>query len=342
MERVLKGINKFGFGEESLQRWISSILREIFTTFPNMDLKNRFVSILDEFYDSGEALEPIKQAQIYSRDDPAKFIVNSTFFDGNWECKHMQAVNLNQVENMILTEKLNIFKEFELRCKLQLVKDLLYRNVISDHIDPLLKRIDSRIEGFQKYIEIVEQIDNVKFLEIISLRDLNQEAKQIVAMLTSKMFFDEQKTSKDKISFHLIIDEAHNILSDQSRNDNTSWKDYRLSTFEEIIKEGRKFGFFLTLSSQRPADISPTLLSQVHNFFLHKLVNERDLQIIDNSLSTLDRVSKSMLPGLSQGICIITGTALSLPMIVNVDFINDKTLRPQSDTVDLVEAWVNE
>ena len=59
------------------------------------------------------------------------------------------------------------------------------------------------------------------------------------------MFFDEQKTSKDKVSFHLIIDEAHNILSDQSRNDNTSWKDYRLSTFEEIIKEGRKFGFSL-------------------------------------------------------------------------------------------------
>ena len=113
--------------------------------------------------------------------------VNGTF-DGNWESKHMQAVNLEQVENVILTEKLNIFKEFELRCKLQLVKDLLYRNVISDHIDPLLKRIDSRIEDFQKYIEIVGQIDNVKFLEIISLRDLNQEAKQIVAMLTSKMF----------------------------------------------------------------------------------------------------------------------------------------------------------
>ena len=185
----------------------------------------------------------------------------------------MQAVNLEQVENVILTEKLNIFKEFELRCKLQLVKDLLYRNVISDHIDPLLKRIDSRIEDFQKYIEIVGQIDNVKFLEIISLRDLNQ-AKQIVAMLTSKMFFDEQKTSKDKVSFHLIIDEAHNILSDQSRNDNTSWKDYRLSTLRKSLKKVGNL-VFLTLSSQRPADISPTLLSQVHNFFLHKLVNEQ-------------------------------------------------------------------
>ena len=173
----------------------------------------------------------------------------------------MQAVNLEQVENVILTEKLNIFKEFELRCKLQLVKDLLYRNVISDHIDPLLKRIDSRIEDFQKYIEIVGQIDNVKFLEIISLRDLNQEAKQIVAMLTSKMFFDEQKTSKDKVSFHLIIDEAHNILSDQSRNDNTSWKDYRLSTFEEIIKEGRNLVFPYFIKSKTSGYFTHTSLT---------------------------------------------------------------------------------
>ena len=173
------------------------------------------------------------------------------------------------------------------------------------------------------------------FLRI--LRDLNQEAKQI-SDVNFKNVFDEQKTSKDKVSFHLIIDEAHNILSDQSRNDNTSWKDYRLSTFEEIIKEGRKFGFPYFIKSKTSGYFTHTL-SQVHNFFLHKLVNERDLQIIDNSLSTLDRVSKSMLPGLSQGICIITGTALSLPMIVNVDFISDKTLRPQSDTVDLVEAY---
>lgn len=96
MERVLKGINKFGFGEESLQRWISSILREIFTTFPNMDLKNRFVSILGEFYDSSEALEPIKQAQIYSKDDPAKFIVNGTFL--------MEIGNLNICRQLILNK----------------------------------------------------------------------------------------------------------------------------------------------------------------------------------------------------------------------------------------------
>lgn len=61
--------------------------------FFNMDLKNRFVSILGEFYDFSEVLELIKQVQIYSKDDFVKFIVNGIFFDGNWEFKYMQVVN---------------------------------------------------------------------------------------------------------------------------------------------------------------------------------------------------------------------------------------------------------
>jgi DNA helicase HerA-like ATPase len=59
----------------------------------------------------------------------------------------------------------------------------------------------------------------------------------------------------------IIIDEAHNILSTESFREAESWKDYRLETFEEIIKEGRMFGVFVTIASQRPNDISPVLVS---------------------------------------------------------------------------------
>src|SRR5699024_8833358 len=136
---------------------------------------------------------------------------------------------------------------------------------------------------------------------------LTTQSKNFLYVKNSKIDFDSQQTKKNENSFHLIIDEAHNILSSQSSREQEGWMDYRLELFEEIIKEGRKFAFFLTLSSQRPADISPTILSQIHNFFLHKLVNEKDLQIIDNSISTLDRISKSMLPVLAQGVCIVSG-----------------------------------
>ena len=117
------------------------------------------------------------------------------------------------------------------------------------------------------------------------------------------------------------------------------WKDYRLDLFEEIIKEGRKFGVFMTIASQRPADISPTIMSQFHNFLLHRLVNDKDLAIIDNAISTLDKVSKNSIPSLPTGACIITGTSFAVPLLIQVDRIMDKRLRPQSDDVNFSELW---
>ena len=149
---------------------------------------------------------------------------------------------------------------------------------------------------------------------------------------------------KDKVAnppdktIHLIIDEAHNILSQQSSRESESWKDYRLEMFEEIIKEGRKFGVFLTLSSQRPADISPTIVSQIHNFFIHRLVNDRDLLLIDNTISTLDNISRSMIPNLSKGCCIVTGTSFNLPMLLQVDVL-ERSKQPDSEDVDLERIW---
>ena len=91
-------------------------------------------------------------------------------------------------------------------------------------------------------------------------------------------------------------------------------------------------------SSQRPADISPTIISQVHNFFLHRLVNDRDLQLIENTISTLDYSSRTLIPTLAKGCCVVTGTAFELPMILKVDpLIKDH--RPSSDDVDLEKLW---
>lgn len=145
-------------------------------------------------------------------------------------------------------------------------------------------------------------------------------------------------TNIDK-TLHFIIDEAHNILSSQSSREEESWKDYRLDLFEEIIKEGRKFGVFMTISSQRPADISTTIMSQFHNFLIHRLVNDKDLAIIDNAITSLDNVSKQNIPSLPTGACIITGTSFNMPLTIQVDRIEDKELRPNSDDVDLEALW---
>ncbi|HGA9796096.1 TPA: ATP-binding protein, partial [Salmonella enterica subsp. enterica serovar Virchow] len=117
-----------------------------------------------------------------------------------------------------------------------------------------------------------------------------------------------------------------------------TWKDYRLELFEEIIKEGRKFGYFVTISSQRPFDISPTIVSQLHNYFIHRLVNENDLYLLKNTLSTLDAASRTLIPTLPPGACIISGTAFHTPLLVQIDRLAEESA-PQSDTLDLENLW---
>lgn len=93
----------------------------------------------------------------------------------------------------------------------------------------------------------------------------------LLPMLIAKISYDihRDQFDHDKI-FNLIVDEAHNILSENSTVESEKWKDYRLDVFEEIVKEGRKFGYYLTIASQRPSVISAIIVSQIHNYLIKR------------------------------------------------------------------------
>jgi DNA helicase HerA-like ATPase len=172
------------------------------------------------------------------------------------------------------------------------------------------------------------------------LNDVNVEMKKIIPLVVCKYYYEYFKSnnlSRDKY-LNIIIDEAHNILSKNSIRESETWKDYRLETFEEIIKEGRKFGVFLTLSSQRPSDISDTIISQLHNYFLHRLINNRDIEAIGRTVSYLDKVSFDSLSILPQGACILAGLSADLPVVIKIDEITEG-YRPYNETIELTKHW---
>ena len=232
--------------------------------------------------------------------------------------------------------------ELQLRANLQIVRDVLSGTAQYDHIQPLLRRIESFKEDLERVITVRDAVDGQdKPLQVISLREVRQDIKKILPILIAKQLYDQHKqnsTSPPSATVHLVIDEAHNILSTQSARESESWKDYRFELFEEIIKEGRKFGIFIILSSQRPSDISATIVSQVHNFFIHRLVNDRDLALLDNAISTLDSISRSQIPSLPKGACVLTGTTFEIPMLMQVDRL-EADREPDSRDVDLVKLW---
>ncbi|WP_334427399.1 MULTISPECIES: ATP-binding protein [unclassified Levilactobacillus] len=235
-------------------------------------------------------------------------------------------------------EKLAVFLDF------QRVHSTAWGKINRDYLNPLFHRIDSVFTSLAKVIEVVDDVQDKYYpVNVFSLVHTNQEIKRVIPMMLSKMFYDFQKENTTGHGItqtkHLIIDEAHNILNDQETNFGDTWQDYRLRTFEEIIKEGRKFGFFLTISSQRPADISPTILSQVHNYVVHRLVNDRDLRMLENTMPTLDRSSFQMIPSLGKGEAIITGSSMQIPVFVKIPKIKNREIRPASDDVVLTDLW---
>lgn len=185
-----------------------------------------------------------------------------------------------------------------------------------------------------------DPVDNDHNLEIINLKDVNLEMKKTLPLIIVKQIYDEHKEKGDfeNKSLHIIIDEAHNILSSISDRESETWKDYRLETFEELIKEGRKFSTFLTISSQRPYDISPTIISQLHNYFIHRLINEGDIKAIEKTIAYLDRLSFESIPVLSVGSCFIAGLASDIPVKVDIDFL-PPSKQPRSETIDFNRAW---
>lgn len=326
--------------KENLESYIKKIYEKIFNnTNPKKETLELIKKVLQKIKVDTEKLN---QIEWHSKSNCFK-MKNLEIYSGTHAEYFKNFLNINAIE---LKEEFSPFDELEIRAKLDLINGVLSNFVQYDNINPLLSRIESISVSLKKIISIVEENgsnkNNLPNLEVISLKNCNQEIKKMFPILLAKEYFREHKTKTEnevKNTFHLIIDEAHNILSQQSNREAESWKDYRLELFEEIIKEGRKFGFFLTVASQRPADISETIMSQFHNFFIHRLINEKDLRLIDNVISILDRSSKQLIPILPQGTCIVTGTAFDFPQIIQVDRIKDRDERPNSDDIDLEELW---
>lgn len=239
----------------------------------------------------------------------------------------------------------NFIAEFIDYMYLQLILDVNSNRAINEHIAPAINKLRGTQKSFDKIFNITnDENDNLfdkSSFVVIDMNSCNTEMKKLVPLIISLGVYRKQKEKKAgaKESLNIIIDEAHNILSYESTRESETWKDYRLEVFEEIIKEGRKFAVFMTLASQRPSDISHTIISQLHNYFIHRLVNQRDIDMIANHVSYLDKLSVEQLPVLPQGGCVVAGVMTQLPVIIQVAPLN-KEVAPNSSTIKLVESWM--
>ena len=232
---------------------------------------------------------------------------------------------------------------------IQLIKDLIENRAQNEHVAPAINKLKSLTNEFSKVFSIPtgKETPNLwedgKPLAVINMSKVSVSMKKLIPLLLSYKYYQEHKNKKSDVvtsSLNIIIDEAHNILSYDSTRESQDWKDFRLETFEEIIKEGRKFGVFLTIASQRPSDISATIISQLHNYLIHRLINNRDLEMVEKAIAYLDKISIESLPILPAGACVLSGIMADLPLILQVDPLS-KEEQPESQTIALTKSWLD-
>ena len=180
-------------------------------------------------------------------------------------------------------------------------------------------------------------------INIIDLSLLPSEILFVIVSVLSRVIFEAHQRYRRKtgniLPTTLVVEEAHNFIKryDGDADEITA---NRLCTqsFEKIAKEGRKFGLGLLLSSQRPSELSQTVLSQCNTFLLHRLVNDKDQEIVkklvpDNLGSILNE-----LPILPTKKAILLGWAAPIPVIVEMNTLNEKN-RPKSKDPEFWNIW---
>ncbi|WP_120502953.1 ATP-binding protein [Sulfitobacter mediterraneus] len=343
LRRIVSGRKTFINVVDSLTRYAQATLRLVLRSQdPSVEALEQIKMLSRNFPEADGLVDLLKRVGLRSTANAHSFHVgsppdwrfladNDDYFTETFE-PLIDGLDLSSVSG---------FSELQIRASLQIIRDVLSGSAQYEHIQPLLRRVDALKHDFSRVVAVGEDRKTDMPVTVISLRECKQDVKKILPILIAKHFYERHKdvvSSPPTSTLHLVIDEAHNILSQQSNREAESWKDYRLELFEEIIKEGRKFGIFITLASQRPADISPTIVSQLHNYFIHRLVNDRDLALLENTISTLDSISRGQIPTLPQGACVVTGTTFDIPMLMQIDKL-PKEREPDSSDVDLDEIW---
>ncbi len=167
----------------------------------------------------------------------------------------------------------------------------------------------------------------------INLEGIDDIYSKAIVKIYSRILFDFAKENaiQETIPFHLFLEEAHRYIQ--------SDKDVYLlgyNIFDRIAKEGRKYGIILDIVSQRPVEISDTVISQCSNFLIFKMTHPKDIKYVEEMLPNISQDVIEKMKVLSPGTCVAFGSAFKIPMIIKLDMPSP---RPYSASCDVSSFW---
>lgn len=269
-------------------------------------------------------------------------------------------------ENVLIAEYIERFISDDLdkqvakkieKCNLKDLEDALNFVIISDNIlgnDKLYNcammlkmRLHSLVvSGYGKYFEYPNYVSAEGFVSSlvtengklrtqvvdIDIEGLEDDFAYFITRTISKIMFDFVSRLKNRASIpiHILLEEAHRFIKNEHNII------YGNNVFEAIAKEGRKFGIILTLISQRPTELSETVLSQCSSFLLFRTNHPRDLEYMKKAIPNINTDIIEKQRSIQPGYCVGLGKAFKIPMIIKLEVPNPA---PQSSNALVFDIW---
>ena len=173
-------------------------------------------------------------------------------------------------------------------------------------------------------------------IKVVDFSEVPSDVLPIVAGTFARLLYDVQFwiRQEKRTPFCLVCDEAHLYLP--VRTEAGAIERQALAAFERIAKEGRKYGVSLLVVSQRPVDVSKTILSQCNNFIVLRLTNDADQAVVKRLMPDSMAGLTETMPLLDIGEALVLGDAVLLPTRVRLD---SPTIKPNSATRPFWQDW---
>lgn len=227
-------------------------------------------------------------------------------------------------------------------------------------VDTLLLRVkmllsDERLRSVvspETGIELSSWLDNVVgqdaadngCISILDLSLLSSDILHTIIAVVARLIFEATqrylRLNDKELPTVLVLEEAHTFVkrgSDEESDIPTPAQMCR-QTFERIAREGRKFGLGLVLSSQRPSELSPTVLAQCNTFLLHRIVNDRDQELVGKLVPDGFGGLLKELPSLPSRQAILLGWAATIPTLVEITELAENQC-PRSSDPQFWDVW---
>lgn len=259
------------------------------------------------------------------------------------------AVGLDRLNEYISTLKLRMqsfVDDIRLSGPLMLNKQININNVLAKFIAFVLGDYCTMYNKKEQELSIYDSYyskegDDTKHqITIIDMSLLPFQVLETVTGLIGRMILDFlsrfEKDKRGSIPVVIVLEEAQNYIPEKNIKDRES---ISRRVFERIAREGRKYGLSLLVSSQRPSELSKTVLSQCNSFIVHRIQNPDDQIYIRKLVSSANSEILSQLPTLPQQHVILMGDCVKTPVVAKMKTANPK---PNSNNPKFISNWLKD